>query len=91
MRSHYLFESEFTTPGIKGAHEKGGIEGEVGRFRRKHLVPVPQVESIGELNRLILAGCESKQRSSGWLSARGGFVQKKTRPTKGPGELCEQM
>ena len=27
--------------GSQGAHEKGGIEGEVGRFRRRHLVPVP--------------------------------------------------
>ena len=27
MRSHYLFESLFTTPGIEGAHEKGGVEG----------------------------------------------------------------
>ena len=31
FRSHYLFESSFTTPGIEGAHEKGGVEGEVGR------------------------------------------------------------
>jgi transposase len=43
LRSHYLFESQFATPGIKGAHEKGGIEGEVGRHRRNHLVPVPTV------------------------------------------------
>src|SRR3954469_11424358 len=27
LRSHYLFASEFTTPGIEGAHEKGGVEG----------------------------------------------------------------
>ena len=27
MRSHYLFDSIFTTPGIEGAHEKGGVEG----------------------------------------------------------------
>lgn len=46
LRSHYLFESLFSTPGIKGAHEKGGVEGEVGRFRRNHLVPVPEVGSI---------------------------------------------
>jgi hypothetical protein len=58
MRSHYLFESLFTTPGIEGAHEKGGVEGEVGRFRRNHLVPVPSVGSIGELNRLLLDACE---------------------------------
>jgi transposase len=59
MRSHYLFESLFTTPGLEGAHEKGGVEGEVGRFRRNHLVPVPQVGSIAQLNRLLVAACES--------------------------------
>jgi hypothetical protein len=33
-----------------GAHEKGGVEGEVGRFRRRHLVPVPAVADLAELN-----------------------------------------
>ncbi len=32
-------------PGIEGAHEKGGVEGEVGRFRRNHLVP-QRVEAL---------------------------------------------
>jgi transposase len=59
LRSHYLFESQFTTPGVEGAHEKGGIEGEVGRFRRNHLVPVPEVFDLAELNGLLLAGCEA--------------------------------
>jgi transposase len=58
MRSHYLLDSIFTTPGIKGAHEKGGVEGEVGRLRRNHLVPVPAVGSFQQLNALLLAGCE---------------------------------
>jgi transposase len=58
LRSHYLFASQFTTPGIEGAHEKGGVEGEVGRHRRNHLVPVPHVADLAELNRLLLAGCE---------------------------------
>ena len=58
MRSHYLFDSIFTTPGIEGAHEKGGVEGEVGRFRRNHLVPVPAVGSISELNQLLVDACE---------------------------------
>jgi transposase len=58
MRSHYLFESLFTTPGIRGAHEKGGVEGEVGRFRRSHLVPVPQVGSFEQLNAMLRDGCE---------------------------------
>ncbi len=58
LRSHYLFDSEFTTPGIAGAHEKGGIEGEVGRFRRRHFVPLPAVRSLGELNQELLACLE---------------------------------
>lgn len=59
LRSHYLFDSAFTLVGLQGAHEKGGVEGEVGRFRRNHLVPVPEVADLAELNRLILAGCEA--------------------------------
>ena len=58
LRSHYLFSSEFTTAGLAGAHEKGGIEGEVGRFRRRHLVPVVDVRSLGELNQVLQACLE---------------------------------
>lgn len=50
LRSHYGFDSFFCQPGIEGAHEKGGVEGEVGRFRRRHLVPVPDFASLAELN-----------------------------------------
>lgn len=57
LRSHYLYESAFTRPGKQGAHEKGGVEGEVGRFRRAHLVPVPSVGSLKELNDLLEDGC----------------------------------
>jgi transposase len=57
LRSHYLYESWFTLVGIEGAHEKGGVEGEVGRFRRNHLVPVPEVGSLAELNDRLLAFC----------------------------------
>jgi transposase len=62
LRSHYMFESQFTLVGLRGAHEKGGIEGEVGRFRRRHLVPVPTVASLAELNARLLAGCEADLR-----------------------------
>ena len=37
FRSHYGFDAFYCQPGIDGAHEKGGVEGEVGRFRRTHL------------------------------------------------------
>jgi transposase len=62
MRSHYLFDSIFTTPGIEGAHQKGGVEGEVGRFRRNHLVPVPTIGSIEQLNRLLADASEQDLR-----------------------------
>ena len=55
LRSHYGFDSFFCLPGIKGSHEKGGVEGEVGRFRRRHLVPVSRVDSMVELNELLAA------------------------------------
>jgi transposase len=58
MRSHYGFESFFCQPGVKGAHEKGGVEGEVGRFRRRHMVPVPKVASMAALNDIVAAGDE---------------------------------
>lgn len=57
MRSHYGFESSFCLSGEQGAHEKGGVESEVGRFRRRHLVPVPKVESLGELNGRLETAC----------------------------------
>ena len=56
LRSHYGFDSFFCIPGRQGAHEKGGVEGEIGRFRRRHLVPVPAVASLAALNQLIAAG-----------------------------------
>lgn len=57
FRSHYGFRASFTTPGIQGAHEKGGIEGEVGRFRRRWLVPIPEVESFEDLNDFLFDCC----------------------------------
>ena len=57
LRSHYLFEAVFCRPGLQGAHEKGGVEGEVGRFRREHLVPVPAVSGFESLNRYLYQCC----------------------------------
>jgi transposase len=53
LRSHYLFEASFTRVGKQGAHEKGGVEGGVGWWRRRHLVPVPEFASLEELNNQI--------------------------------------
>jgi transposase len=53
FRSWAGLDAFYCLPGIDGAHEKGGVEGEVGRFRRNHLVPVPETRSLAELNALI--------------------------------------
>jgi len=61
FRSHWMFEAVFCTPGE--GHEKGGIEGEGGYFRRNHWVPVPQAEDLEDLNEQLLAACyEDEQR-----------------------------
>lgn len=55
FRSHWGFQSEYCNP-AKG-NEKGGVEGEVGRFRRNYLTPVPEAANIEELNARLLAAC----------------------------------
>jgi transposase len=60
FRSHWGFESEFCTPGQ--GHEKGGVEGENGYFRRNHLVPLPKVRSWEELNAFLLAECKRDEQ-----------------------------
>ncbi|WP_206051925.1 transposase [Nocardioides ferulae] len=55
LRSHYGYDSFYCIPGKDGAHEKGGVEGEIGRFRRRHLTPVPHVGSLAALNEALAA------------------------------------
>ncbi|HEY6278777.1 MAG TPA: IS21 family transposase [Streptosporangiaceae bacterium] len=55
FRSFYGFEAFYCQPGTEGAHEKGGIEGEIGRFRRRWFVPVPRAGSLAELNAWLAA------------------------------------
>lgn len=54
------FTPWYCEPGIKGAHEKGGVEGQVGFFRRNYLSPPPAVADLAELNTLI-EGFEKKE------------------------------
>jgi transposase len=59
FRSHWRYRAEFCTPGA--GHEKGGVEGEVGYFRRNHWVPVPSEPSVSELNKQLLKGCKEDE------------------------------
>lgn len=55
FRSHWGFESVYCRPGEEGAHEKGGIEGEIKRSRRRYFVPVPRGASLEEINQALWA------------------------------------
>ncbi len=55
FRSHWQYEASFCTPGE--GHEKGGVEGEVGYFRRNHWVPVPAAMDLADLNAKLFADC----------------------------------
>lgn len=59
LRSHYLFESRFCTPGQ--GHEKGQVENGVGYVRRMFLTPPPSVCSYAELNAYLLAACRQDE------------------------------
>jgi transposase len=62
FRSHYGYDAWYCIPGHEGSHEKGGVEGEGGRFRRNHCVPMPVVDSIEELNALLEAADDADDR-----------------------------
>src|SRR5580693_7256194 len=59
FRSHWGFRSEYCNP-AKG-NEKGGVEGELGWFRRNCLTPVPEAESVAALNDRIWNVCLSNR------------------------------
>ena len=69
LRSHYGFESFFCEPGIGGAHEKGGVEGDIGWFRRNHLTPVPVFDTLADLNG-FLERCDTADGQR-WVTGRG--------------------
>ena len=55
FRSHWGFRSEYCNPA--SGNEKGGVEGELGWYRRNWLVPVPEAEDLEALNQKLLAAC----------------------------------
>lgn len=60
FRSHWGFQSSYCTPGQ--GHEKGGVEGELGWFRRNYLTPVPEAENLGSLNEKLLEMCHAARQ-----------------------------
>jgi transposase len=59
FRSHWQYQADFCTPGE--GHEKGGVEGEGGYFRRNHWVPIPAARDLAELNAKLLNDCHNDE------------------------------
>jgi transposase len=55
LQAHYLFKAEFCN--IRSGNEKGRVEGTVGYVRRNAFVPLPDVQSLEELNAYLLDWC----------------------------------
>ena len=60
FRSHWGFTSEYCNP-ARG-NEKGGVEGELGWFRRNWLVPVPEASDLESFNAWLITRCRESQR-----------------------------
>ena len=57
FRGYYNFTPRFCNPGQ--GHEKGGVEGLVGYCRRNYMVPVPEADTLEQLNEKLLQECLS--------------------------------
>jgi len=87
FRSYYLFESNYCTPAQ--AHEKGGVENDVGYAQRNFFSPILEVESFQELNAILRKACEQdmQRRTRGqkklvaelWQAEKGFFLPLPTR------------
>jgi len=55
FKAYYSFTPRFCN--VAKGNEKGGVEGLVGYARRNYMVPVPQVDSLDELNSRLLEQC----------------------------------
>lgn len=87
LRSYYLFESNYCTPAQ--AHEKGGVENDVGYAQRNFFSPIPEVASFQELNAILRKACEQdmQRRTRGqkklvaelWQAEQGFFLPLPTR------------
>ena len=56
FRAHYRCESRYCNP--YSGNEKGSVENAVGFLRRNLLVPVPEADTLDELNGALREGCE---------------------------------
>lgn len=59
FRSHWGFTAEFCN--VESGNEKGGVEGEVGYFRRNSMTPILKARDLADLNAQIIARCRKDE------------------------------
>ncbi len=80
FRSHWGFQSEYCNPA--SGNEKGGVEGELGWFRRNFLVPVPEAADLQVFNEQLMAMCvANRSRAIGGKSTTVGQGSEQERAT----------
>ncbi len=80
FRSHWGFQSQYCNPA--SGNEKGGVEGELGQYRRNVLVPVPEASDMEELNAQLLAACvDNRSRRISGKSLTVGEAREQERGT----------
>lgn len=84
LQAHYLFKAEFCN--VRSGNEKGVVESLVGYVRRNALVPVPNVQSLDELNAHLLSWCEQSAEHDmvPYTGETIAAVWEKERPTLHP-------
>lgn len=79
FRSHWGFQAEYCNP--QRGNEKGGVENELGWFRRNWLVPVPQASDLTAFNAQLLNWClETQQRHIQGRPRTGGEAMREELP-----------
>lgn len=79
FRSHWGYQSAYCNP-AKG-NEKGGVEGELGWFRRNCLTPVPEAANLEALNEQLLDMCyANRTRTLAGRSAPIAEASRQERP-----------
>jgi transposase len=79
FRSHWGYESAYCNP-AKG-NEKGGVEGELGWFRRNCLTPVPEAASLEALNEQLLDACFANRKRT--IQGRSEPIREVSRRERG--------
>ncbi len=75
LKSHYLFNTHFCR--VRCPNEKGVAENNIRYTRLNYMVPVPQVRSLAELNRLLEERCrrELSRKLRGKTKTKGELLE----------------